>query len=836
MGECDLLIVESPTKARTISRFLKGTFRVESSQGHVRDLPEKDNAAVDVAYGYTPRYVIIPGKEKIVERLHHLVQEAPRVWLATDEDREGEAIAWHLVEALQLDPTKTKRIVFHEITQSAIERALRSPRGIDYNLVNAQQARRILDRLVGYELSPLLWQKVRGAISAGRVQSVAVRLIVEREREIEAFVPHFAYRIRARFRTADEAMVRAELEERFPDADAVRHLFERLRSATFTVESVEKKPGKKTPPPPFTTSTLQQEAARRLGLPIAKTMQLAQQLYEQGYITYMRTDSVTLSEEALDAAAATIENLFSRHYHQRRQYQTKVANAQEAHEAIRPTDFQRRTISNVGQQAQQLYELIWKRALASQMKDAQLERTMATIAASTASKRFIAEGEVITFDGFLHLYAAEREDEEDTDETETPRLPPLTVGEILSIEQITARQTFTRPPARYTEATLVRKLEELGIGRPSTYATIVARIQERGYVKRKSKEGTPRTVHIIELADETISERTETETVGNERNKLFPTPIGVMVTDFLVQHFPDVMDYQFTAQVEEQFDQIARGELHWQAMLDSFYKPFHAKIGQVSESARVVGKRSLGTDPATGEEVVVGFNRNQQPYVRRGNQFASLPQDVSLERITLEGALYYLQFPRILGEYKRGVVTVAIGQGAYVEWRCGNERRFASVPADRDPQKLSLAEAVTLLEHTEQERAERKRQYQPRTIGTTDDGRDVIVGIGRYGPYARIGKEFVTIPKEMLDSLTVEQALNLLSEKQQQEQQRILRRFEEDPNTVIVQGRTKPYLRHGSKIYWLPDGFDYMAASLQQCIESATPATARKRTRTFKRK
>lgn len=836
MGERDLLIVESPTKARTISRFLKGTFRVESSQGHVRDLPEKDNAAVDIANGYQPRYVIIPGKEEVVERLRQLAQVAPAVWLATDEDREGEAIAWHLMEALHLDPSKTKRIVFHEITQSAIERALRSPRGIDYNLVNAQQARRILDRLVGYELSPLLWQKVRGALSAGRVQSVAVRLIVERERDIQTFVPQSAYRVRARFRTADGALIRAELEERLPDADAVRDLFERLRSAIFTVASIEKKPGKKSPPPPFTTSTLQQEASRRLGLPIAKTMQLAQQLYEQGYITYMRTDSVTLSQEALDAAAATIDALFGRNYHERRQYQTKVANAQEAHEAIRPTDFQRHTISDVSQQAQQLYELIWKRALASQMKDAQLERTIATIAASTTSERFIAEGEVITFDGFLRLYVAEYEEEEDTDEIESPLLPSLTAGEILSAEQIAARQTFTRPPARYTEATLVRKLEELGIGRPSTYATIVARIQERGYVERKSKDGTPRTVHIIELADKTISERTETEIVGSERHKLFPTPIGIMVTDFLVEHFPDVMDYQFTAQVEEQFDQIARGELQWQIMLDNFYKPFHAKVEQVTESAQVVGRRSLGTDPTTGEEVVVGFNRYQQPYVRRGDQFASLPKDVSLERITLEEALYYLQFPRILGEYQGGTVSIAIGQGAYVEWRRGNERRFATVPADQDLQKLSLAEAVALLEHAEQERTERKRQYQPRTIGTTEDGQEVAVGVGRYGPYVRVGKEFVTISKEMLDSLTVEQALALVAEKQQQEQQRILRRFEEDPDAVIVQGRTKPYLRYGSKIYWLPEGLDYMAASLQECIESATPAPTRKRTRTFKRK
>ncbi|MCX7929272.1 MAG: type I DNA topoisomerase [Chlorobi bacterium] len=838
MSGRDLLIVESPTKARTISRFLGDRFVVESSQGHVRDLPEKDDNAVDVQNGFTPRYVLIPGKKKVIERLSKLASDAPAVLLATDEDREGEAIAWHLAEALGLDPQKTRRIVFHEITRSAIERALANPRGINEHLVNAQQARRILDRLVGYELSPLLWRKVKGALSAGRVQSVAVRLIVEREREIEAFVPQSSYRVQARFRTDGDELVRAELSERIAAADHVQQLLERLVGARYTVDALETKPGKKSPPAPFTTSTLQQESARRLGLSITKTMQLAQQLYEQGYITYMRTDSVTLSEEALDAAAAVINQLYGQEYHQRRQYQTKVANAQEAHEAIRPTDFSRRTLDNteLGEQAQRLYELIWKRALASQMKDAQLERTIATIAPSTVEQRFIAEGEVVTFDGFLRLYTIERDDDTESEDPESALLPLLRVGQDLSADLITARQTFTRPPARYNEATLVRKLEELGIGRPSTYATIVARIQERDYVERRTKSGTERPVHILRLEGGIISQVTETETVGSERNKLFPTQVGVFVTDFLAEHFPDVMDYQFTAQVEEQFDQIARGELQWQRMLESFYVPFHAKVEHVRESAQKVGRRHLGTDPSTGEDVFVGINRNKQPYVQRGDRFASLPVDILLEHVTLEQALYYLQFPRVLGEYNGGTVSIAMGRGAYIEWRADQNRQFVNIPPDRDPLYLTLEEAIELLQQSEHERGERhNRMYQPRTIGTTDDGREVAVGIGRYGPYVRIGDKFVTIPKDRLDSITVEEALSELSSKQRQTEQRILRRFEENPNAMIMQGKTKPYLKVDSRLYWLPDGFDYEHATLEECLAQATLAPRTRKSSTKRR-
>ncbi|MCS6999887.1 MAG: type I DNA topoisomerase [Candidatus Kapabacteria bacterium] len=826
MAKRDLLIVESPTKARTISRFLKGDIVVESSNGHIRDLPEKDDAAVDVEHGYQPRYVIIPGKEKILQRLQSLASQAKTVWLATDEDREGEAIAWHLVEVLGLDPAKTKRIVFHEITKSAIERALRNPRGIDFNLVNAQQARRILDRLVGYELSPLLWRKVRGALSAGRVQSVAVRLIVEREREIEAFVPQEQYRVRGTFRTQDGHIIRAEMRERLSEVDSVRLLLDKLRGATFSIEAIESKPAKKSPSPPFTTSTLQQEASKQLGLPIAITMRLAQQLYEQGYITYMRTDSVSLSEEALEAAGSVIGEMFGKAYHQRRQYQTKVANAQEAHEAIRPTDFSRRTLDGVSKQEQQLYDLIWKRALASQMSDAQLERTIVTIAPSTVDERFVATGEVIVFDGFLRLYALAQEEDTEGENSETMLLPSMKVGELVEVEEIVARQTFTRPPARYTEASLVRKLEELGIGRPSTYATIIARIQERGYVERKSKEGVARPIQVLRLVGDQIVEATETETVGSERNKLFPTPVGALVTDFLLTHFPDVMDYQFTAHVEEQFDQIARGELQWQAMLDEFYRPFHAKVEHVLVSANKVGRRFVGIDPETGEEIFVGINRNQQLYVQRGDKFASLPPGTLLDSVTLEQARYYLQFPRLLGEYQGGPVLVAIGRGPYIEWRQGEERRFASVPPELDPLQLSLEQAIEILEKEDEQRAARQARSQPRVIGTTSDGQEVTVGIGRYGPYVRIGDDYASIDEELLETITVEQAVALLEEKQQQ---RILRRFEDNPDAAIVQGKSKPYLRIGSKIYWLPDQFDYSSATLQECLDNATPARTKRR-------
>lgn len=824
----DLVIVESPTKARTIRRFLGDGYTVESSQGHVRDLPE-DKLGVEIEKGFQPTYIVIADREPILQRLRKLASEAGTILLATDEDREGEAIAWHLAEVLKLDQAKTKRIVFHEITRSAIERAIANPRSIDMNLVNAQQARRILDRLVGYKLSPLVWRKVAGAPSAGRVQSVAVRLIVEREREIESFVPTKQYRLRGRFRTAKGELVRAELDRRLDDAEAARAVLSKLIGATFTVESLQTKPGKKSPPPPFTTSTLQQEASRRFGMPIRVTMQIAQQLYESGYITYMRTDSVTLSEEALAAAGETIVELFGKRYHNRRQYQTKVANAQEAHEAIRPTDFSRRTLDGESRQAQQLYELIWKRALASQMSDAELERTIVTIAPWHNEERFIAEGEVITFDGFLRLYSDQRDEDAESEDPSQATLPSLAVGEQLFPEDLWARQTFSRPPARYTEASLVRKLEELGIGRPSTYATIIGRIQERGYVERRSADGTTRDIQVLRLRDGAIVEETETEVVGAERNKLFPTAIGNLVTDFLTEHFPDIVDYQFTATVEEQFDQIARGELYWQTMLESFYKPFEQRLGQVIATAPSVGRRMLGKDPETGEDVYVGINRYQRFYVQRGDRFANIPSAEQLDALTLDRALYYLQFPRVLGQHKGGEVVVAFNdRGPYIEWRTDTGRRFASLPAGLDPATIELGDAVSILEHAESNAQERVRT---RNIGTTPDGKHVAVGVGRYGPYVRIGDEFVSITADQIETITLEQALRLLEEKRQQQERRILRRFEENPKALIVQGKTKPYLQVGRKIYWLPDGANYEQLSLDECLAIAIPAKSQRASR-----
>jgi len=825
MPSRSLLIVESPTKARTIRRFLGEGYSIESSQGHVRDLPE-DKLGVRIDQGYKPTYVIIPERKQIIERLRKLAADAESILLATDEDREGEAIAWHLAEVLKLDESKTKRIVFHEITRSAIERAIANPRGIDFNLVNAQQARRILDRLVGYKLSPIVRKKVAGAPSAGRVQSVAVRLIVEREREIESFVPTVQYRLRGRFLTTDGQIVRAELDRRLDDADRARALLTALIGATFSVESLQTKPGKKSPPPPFTTSTLQQEASRRFGMPIRVTMQIAQQLYESGYITYMRTDSVSLSEEALDAAGSTIIERFGARYHKRRQYQTKVANAQEAHEAIRPTDFSREVLDGESQQAQQLYELIWKRALASQMSDAKLERTIVTIAPSTIEERFIAEGEVITFDGFLKLYSDQREDDADSDEAAEVTLPSLSEGDQFHADDLWAHETFSRPPARYTEASLVRKLEELGIGRPSTYATIIGRIQERGYVERKSMDGTSRSVKVLRLKNDALVEETETEIVGAERNKLFPTVIGSMVTDFLVAYFPGIMDFQFTATVEEQFDQIARGELQWQRMLDSFYKPFEERLSDVIATAPSVGRRLLGQDPETGEQVYVGINRFQKLYVQRGERFANIPSAEQLEALTLDRALYYLQFPRELGSYEGGSVIIAINErGPYIEWRTEATRRFVSIPDGVEPGSIGLEDAIALLEHAS---TNGKQPKLPRLLGTTNDGKAVSVAIGRYGPYVRIGDEFVSITRDQIETITLDEAVALLEDKRQKQERSILRRFEENSNACIIQGKSKPYLQIGKKIYWLPEGTDYTHLSLEQCLEIATPANRRR--------
>ncbi|MCS6819207.1 MAG: type I DNA topoisomerase, partial [Chitinophagales bacterium] len=592
-----LIIVESPSKAKTINKYLGKDFIVASSYGHIRDLPDK-GLAVDIQNGYTPEYEVSEDKKKIVNELKKLAKESTDIYLATDEDREGEAISWHLCHVLGLDPQTAKRITYTEVTEKAIKNAIKNPRRLNLNLVNAQQARRVLDRLVGYELSPVLWKKVKPALSAGRVQSVAVRLIVEREREINNFVPVSSFKINGWFYVADEGgkkvLVKAESATRFSkEQDALAYL-NQLIGAVFTVQSIEKKPSRRSPAAPFTTSTLQQEASRKLGFSVSRTMRLAQNLYEAGYITYMRTDSTTLSEVALQELGSEIQKRYGAKYHRQRQYVTKNENAQEAHEAIRPTNPSLTEIE-AERDEQRLYELIWKRAIASQMSDAELERTLINISNDKNEDILTATGEVVLFDGFLKVYAEDNDDEPENEQEETRLLPPVKTGQILELKELIATEKFTRPQPRYTEASLVKKLEELGIGRPSTYAPIISTIQQRNYVVKESREGTERAYRVLTLKDNQVSVATKTEIVGAEKNKLFPTDIGILVNDFLVENFSNILDYGFTAKVEEQFDEIALGKLEWQKMIDAFYKPFHANVEQTEKEAKkVTGERYLG--------------------------------------------------------------------------------------------------------------------------------------------------------------------------------------------------------------------------------------------------
>ena len=644
----NLVIVESPAKAKTIEKFLGDDYKVLSSYGHIRDLKKKE-FSIDVANGYQPTYEIPEDKKKLVKELKAEAKKADMVWLASDEDREGEAISWHLFEVLGLDPVKTKRIVFHEITKPAILKAIENPRDIDVNLVNAQQARRVLDRIVGFELSPILWRKVKPALSAGRVQSVAVRLIVEREREVNAFVSESWYKVTAIFEVPGEngekSEVRAELGSRFKTKEEARAFLEICKDAQFKITDVVTKPSKKSPAPPFTTSTLQQEAARKLGFSVSQTMVVAQRLYESGQITYMRTDSVNLSDLALATSRQAITDLMGDKYVKTRQFATKSKGAQEAHEAIRPTYMANETIHGTAQE-QKLYELIWKRTIASQMADAELEKTTATISISNSNEVFVATGEVITFDGFLRVYK-ESYDDENEQEDESRLLPPLSIGQALGKATVSATQRFTMCPLRYTEASLVRKLEELGIGRPSTYAPTISTVQQRGYVEKGNKEGVKRSFDIMTLKEGKIAEATKTEMTGNEKAKLLPTDVGIVVNDFLMDYFPGIMDYNFTASVEKEFDEVADGEKEWTGMMDAFYQDFHPLVEKTSntKTEHKVGERILGTDPVSGKPVSVKIGR-YGPIIQIGSvedeekpRFAQLPKGMTLETITLEEAL-----------------------------------------------------------------------------------------------------------------------------------------------------------------------------------------------------
>lgn len=746
----NLVIVESPAKAKTIEGFLGKDFKVLSSFGHIRDLSHKD-MGVDIPGGFTPNYEVSSDKKEVVKNLKKETKAADTVWLATDEDREGEAIAWHLAETLNLNNKETKRIVFHEITKTAITKAVENPREIDYNLVNAQQARRVLDRLVGFELSPVLWRKVKQGLSAGRVQSVAVRLLVEREREITNFKSIVYYKVVAQFTNKQGKVFRAEVSSRLESLEEAQAFLQKCVDANFSVANLEKKPASKSPAAPFTTSTLQQEAARKLGFSVSQTMTVAQRLYEAGKITYMRTDSVNLSNDAMAAIKQEIVNEYGEAYSNPKTYSTKSKGAQEAHEAIRPTYMHARKVSDDSGQ-QRLYDLIWKRAIASQMSNAKLERTTVTIDNSNHEKNFIAKGEVIVFDGFLKVYL-EGTDEEGEEEQEG-MLPKLEVGENVAYKTISSRERFTKAPARFTEASLVKKLEELGIGRPSTYAPTISTVQRRGYVEKGDDEGTLRSYHFVELSNSVIETKVLQEKAGSKKGKLCPTDIGMVVNDFLVSNFDSILDYHFTANVEVEFDEIAAGEKAWNKMLQDFYGDFHAKVEDVKEnSERAVGQRLLGVDSKTGLNLYVRIGRFG-PMAQLGEgteeerpKFASLRKGQSIESITLEEAIDLFKLPRQVGQFEDKVVTVAIGRfGPYVR----HDGKFVSL-GDNDPMTIELDACIELI-------IEKRKADAAKHIHTFDEEEPTIQVLhGRWGPYIKVEKTNYKIPKNV-DAETLDRA------------------------------------------------------------------------------
>lgn len=770
----NLVIVESPAKAKTIEGFLGKEFLVKSSFGHVRDL-SKTKLGVDIENNFAPVYEISDDKKSVITELKKLSKAAEVVWLATDEDREGEAISWHLAESLKLDEKKYKRIVFHEITKNAIQNAIDKPRGIDNNLVNAQQARRVLDRLVGFELSPLLWKKVKPSLSAGRVQSVAVRLIVEREKEIQDFKTSNSYRVTALFEVlhnGQPVLVKAELPQRFKNKKEAIEFLEKCKGAKFSVDDVETKPSKKSPAAPFTTSTLQQEASRKLGFSVSRTMTVAQKLYESGKITYMRTDSVNLSDTAIAMAKELIEKNFGREYLKVRKYATKSKGAQEAHEAIRPT-YMNNMQAGADDSERKLYELIWKRTLASQMSDALLEKTNVTIAISTTQEKFTATGEVLKFEGFLKVYLESTDDEDE--EANEGILPPLKVNQPLTMKEVVAQERFSKHPPRYTEASLVKKLEELGIGRPSTYAPTISVIQKREYVVKESREGEKRSYDYLLLKNDKVEESRKTEITGAEKNKMFPTDIGVVVNSFLMEYFRDIMDYNFTADVEKEFDEIAQGLKEWTKVIKEFYSPFHNKIEDTLQHAeKFSGERILGKDPKTGKDVIARIGRFG-PMVQIGQadeeekpQFAGLRKDQSLETITLEEALDLFKLPRTIGQY---------------------------------------------------------------------EGKDMVAAVGRFGPYIRHDGKFYSLPKTD-DPLTVEadRAKEVIEEKRESDRQKIIREFSENDDIKILKGRWGAYLAAGGKNYRLPKSKDPQDFTLEDCLNIIKEGTSTKKTRTTRKK
>ena len=791
----NLFIVESPAKAKTIEKILGSDFEVKSCYGHIRDL-EKDDMGIDLNNNYQPRYIVPDEKQKVVKELKALSKKAKEVWLASDEDREGESISWHLAEELGLDPLTTKRIVFHEITAPAIKKAVENPRFINMDLVNAQQARRILDRLVGFELSPVLWRKIgmKGGLSAGRVQSVAVRLLVEREREINHFSSESSYKVEAIFNAKDinnkEVNFKADGPSKMAEQETAQKFLESCTGANYSVGDITVKPAKRSPAAPFTTSTLQQEASRKMGYGVSKTMLLAQRLYESGKITYMRTDSISLSDTAMENIEKEISASYGNKYFQPRKYKNKNSSAQEAHEAIRPTYMDAHTIDDP--EGKRLYELIWKRTIASQMSDAEFEKTIAKIDISTNKEQLTASGEVMKFDGFLAVYL-EGKDEEDEEDTEGI-LPPLSQNQLLDFVEMKATQKFTRAAARYTEASLVKKLEELGIGRPSTYAPTISTIVKRNYVEKRDKEGVPREVQILTLRNDTITKKVNTETTGAEKNKLFPTDLGLVVTDFLKEHFKKVMDFGFTANIEGEFDLIAEGKMKWSTMIDDFYKPFHQNIEITLETAeRAKGERELGIEEATGKKVFARMGRFG-PMVQIGAaeeeekpRFATLKPDQSIETISLEEALELFKLPLTLGEHEEKEVSVNLGRfGPYVKW--GEE--FISLPKGEDPMTVDMKRAITLIG---------EKQTADAPIAMFNE-LPVTKGKGRFGPFIKWNDLFINIPKAFnFDSLTQQDCNELIEKKIEKEANRYIQQWPAE-KIAIENGRWGPFIRFGKKM------------------------------------
>ena len=801
----NLVIVESPAKAKTIEKILGKDYVVKSSFGHVRDL-DKGNQAVDVERDFATKYVVSPEKRKVVKELKNWVKKVDEVWLATDEDREGEAISWHLCAVLGLDEQTTKRIVFREITKPAILSAIQNPRTVDLNLVDAQQARRVLDRLVGFELSELLWKKIRGKLSAGRVQSVAVKLIVERERTIRAFTPQPFYRLDAIFNVKNEAgrivKLKATSPERLSTLEEAQTFLNQCVGATFSISDIQVKPLKRKPAAPFTTSTLQQDASRKFGFSVKRTMQVAQRLYEAGHITYMRTDSISLSEVAIASIAQQIEQDFGTEYVNVRRYKNKKnSNAQEAHEAIRPTYIAKQNVSG-DRDEQRLYELIWKRTIASQMAEAKLEKTIVNIGIDKAPERFLrAEGEVLVFDGFLKVYL-ESKDDEDEEETKG-MLPPLNEGQVLPLQTLTATERFTRAPARYTEAGLVKALEEKGIGRPSTYAPTISKIMEenRGYVVRESRDGVDREYRILTLENNNVTVKTDSEKAGAVKNRLFPTEMGMTVSDFLEEYFDRIMDYSFTSQIERRFDNVADGQEQWTKMLREFYEPFHDNVQVITETAeRVTKERIIGQDPETGRTVLTRLSR-RGPVIQLGApdellpdekpRYANLPNGMEMEDVTLEIALKLFELPKTLGNYEEKEVVIGVGRyGPYVRWG----EAYISLGRNADPHAVDMDMAIEKIEV-------KKEEDRPLAF---HEGEPITKGKGRFGPFIKWQKLFVNVPKKYdWENLTEEEAIELLKAKIEKEANRYIQRWD-DEQISIQNGRWGPFIKYGKQNVKLP--------------------------------